>query len=90
MDEIDRLNLLFGNIKQSKKLVLKNAGVNYDRFAQVMGRKVELRAKELTAIAGQFPEFEYWILTGKELPEKGWISPMTKAAHQELGTQGKA
>ena len=90
MDEIDRLNLLFGVIDQSKKAVLEEAGVDYDRFAQILRRKVALRAKELSSIAALFPEFEYWLLSGKELPEAGQISPMTKAAQKELGTQGKA
>lgn len=90
MDEIDRLKLLFGTIDSSKKAVLEKLGIDYNRFAQVMGRKQALRAKELIQIAGEFPEHEYWILTGKEMPEVGQISPMTKAAQRELGTQRKA
>lgn len=90
MDEIDRLNLLFGCIDKSKKAVLEEAGVDYDRFAQVLRRKVALRSKELSSIAALFPEFEYWILSGKELPQAGQISPMTKAKQSELGTQRKA
>lgn len=90
MDEIDRLNLLFGYIDESKKAVLADVGIDYKRFAQVLGRKVSLRATEIIKIAGRFPEFEYWILTGKEMPEVGQISPMTQAAQRELGTQRKA
>lgn len=36
-----------------------------------MGRKQALRAKELIQIAGEFPEHEYWIRTGKEMTESG-------------------
>lgn len=90
MDEIDRLKLLFGVIDSSKKSVLEKLGIDYNRFAQVMGRKQALRANELIQIANEFPEHEYWILTGKEIPEAGQISPMTKAAQKELGTQRKA
>lgn len=90
MDEIDRLRLLFGMIEVSKKSVLEKVSIDYNRFAQVMGRKQALRAKELIQIAEEFPEFEYWILTGKEMPEVGQVSPMTKAAQKELGTQRKA
>jgi hypothetical protein len=56
----------------------------------VLRRKVALRSKELSSIAALFPEFEYWILSGKELPQAGQISPMTKATQSELGTQRKA
>src|SRR5690606_7447723 len=32
----------------------------------------------LEAISSVFPEYEYWIYTGKEMPVGGQISPMTK------------
>lgn len=90
MDEIDRLRLLFGVIEVSKKSVLEKLGIDYNRFAQVMGRRQALRANELIQIANEFPEYEYWLLTGKEIPEAGQVSPMTKIAQKELGTQRKA
>lgn len=89
MDEIDRLDLLFKFTDRSKKSVLEEAGVSYARFADVQRRKVALRASELTAIASCFPEYQYWLVFGEELPEAGQISPMTKEARERLGTQGK-
>lgn len=78
MDEIDRLRVLFSLAKCSRKSVLHKLGIDYNRFAQVMGRRQELRASELIKIAGEFPEYEYWILTGKELPAAGQHSPFSK------------
>lgn len=50
----------------------------------------EIKEEEIAAIAKLFPEYRYWLISGEELPESGQISPMTKAAMKELGTQRKA
>jgi hypothetical protein len=46
--------------------------------------------EDLEALSAVFPEYEYWIYTGKEMPSGGQISPMTKEAQRELRTQRKA
>ncbi len=58
--------------------MLEELGIDYNRFAQVMARKQALRAKELIQIAGEFPEYEYWILTGKEMPALEHRNPMSE------------
>lgn len=50
--------------------------------------QVEARRNE--AIGKAWPEYRLWIAYGDELPEAGQISPMTKKALGELGTQRKA
>lgn len=83
MDEIDRLELLFDSVDESRKELFDRLHIDYSRFAQVLGRKVSLRARELIDIAAAFPAFEYWILTGKEIPAVGQIRPMTKQEERE-------
>ncbi|HEX7762732.1 MAG TPA: hypothetical protein VF433_03885 [Cellvibrio sp.] len=80
MDEIDRLNCLWQVIGISRKSLLEKLGIDYNRFGQVMARKQALRAKELIQIAAEFPEYEYWILTGKELPIVKQSNPMSPEA----------
>lgn len=50
----------------------------------------EIKEEEINAVADLFKEYRYWLISGEELPEAGQISPMTKAAQKELGTQRKA
>ncbi|MGB3609887.1 MAG: XRE family transcriptional regulator [Cellvibrio sp.] len=50
----------------------------------------EIKEEEINAVADLFKEYRYWLISGDELPEAGQISPMTKAAQRELGTQRKA
>src|SRR5690554_5981119 len=80
MDEIDRIRLFFTLMGIKRKPLLEKLGIDYNRFAQVMGRKQALRAKELIQIAGEFPEYEYWILSGKDMPEVEQLNPMSKIA----------
>ena|GEM_PF-6707100 len=58
--------LLFGAIDTSKKAVLEKLG----KWSAVS----QLRAKELIQIAGEFPEHEYWILTGKKMLKSGQLT----------------
>ncbi len=43
-----------------------------------------MRTSELDAVLSLFPEYALWITTGKEIPEAGQISPMTKKAQRTL------
>jgi len=43
-----------------------------------------MRTSELDAVLSLFPEYALWITTGKEIPEAGQISPMTKRAQTSL------
>jgi len=59
------------------------------RWHNIKQRKV-MRTNELDAFNQIFPEYSYWLTTGKELPEAGQISPMTKRAHTRSKTAPKA
>ena len=50
----------------------------------------EIKEEEIDAIANLFKEYRFWLISGEEMPEAGQVSPMTKAAQSELGTQRKA
>lgn len=60
-----------------EELALK-AGLKYTRLRNVVGGQTLPRIEDLQAIAKVFPEYEYWIYTGKELPDCGQISPLSK------------
>ena len=45
-----------------------------------------MRASEIEALAKLWPEYAYWLTTGKEIPEVGQISPMTKKAQRGITT----
>jgi len=42
-----------------------------------------LKTEEIEAVISIFPEFAYWITTGKTIPEAGQISPEMEKARKE-------
>lgn len=82
--EIERVENL------TREELAKRMGVSYTRLRNLVGGQTKFRIDDLEALAAIFPAYEYWIYSGKELPESGQISPMTKEAQESLGTQGKA
>ena len=65
-------------------------GIDRDRWNSVKHSKAKMAASEIEALDKIWPDYSYWLATGKELPEAGQISPMTKKAQRNLKTQPKA
>ena len=76
---VNRFKVLiqFENVKLP--WLAEQTGIGKKRWANVKSEHLEMRAAEVEALAQIWPEYAYWITTGKELPESGQISPITKA-----------
>ena len=90
MELTERIKEIEKTEQLTREDLARKIGLTYTRLRNLVGGQTKFRMDDLEAIANKFPEYEYWIYTGKELPESGQISPMTKAAQKELGTQRKA
>jgi DNA-binding Xre family transcriptional regulator len=79
IEERMREIILTTNIK-SKELEIKT-GIDRDRWNNLRKTKptAKVRAEEVEALIDIFPNFAYWMTTGKEIPESGQFSPQ----HQE-------
>jgi len=90
-------------IKEANKrirILRDNQALSRAKFAEKVGLKpktlenLELGIQEvynwhLDAIAKNFPKFEYWLHTGKVLPESGQISPELEEKHRDSEKEGK-
>jgi transcriptional regulator with XRE-family HTH domain len=65
-------------------------GMTYSRWHNLMNGRGTIKSGEIKATGLAFKEYAYWLAYGEEMPEAGQVSPMTKAAQSELGTQRKA
>ena len=90
LDVIDRINLTIETERVSRDSLSQRTGISYTRWTNALQRKAKLRHEEIEAIGKAWPEYRLWLAYGEELPDAGQISPMTKAAQKELGTQRKA
>ncbi|MFC3115966.1 helix-turn-helix domain-containing protein [Cellvibrio fontiphilus] len=90
MSYIERIKEIEKAEGLSREELAMKCGMKYTRLRNVIGGQAEVRASDLAVIASAFPEYEVWLFTGKEYPNEGQISPITKITLGELGTQRKA
>jgi|TARA_B100001059_G_C17485249_1_gene403622 hypothetical protein len=83
---IDRFLLLIETEGVKFPWLERNTGIGSTRWNSVKRRTVEMRASEIEALAKLWPEYAYWLTTGKEIPEVGQISPITKKAQRGITT----
>lgn len=67
----------------------KQTGIDRYRWGNIKNGKARLSADEIDAICKIFPEYAYWITTGKTIPEAGQVSPEIEATAQSYQKQGK-
>lgn len=77
-----RDHLGYGRQEFADKTGIKKATVeNIERELQ------KINGDQISAIVETFPEYAYWLTTGKELPEVGQISPMTEKTRHEMNVK---
>ena len=90
MEYIERIKEIEKYEQLSREDLAMKCGMKYTRLRNVVGGQAEIRASDLATIASAFPEYEVWLFTGKEYPEEGQISPITKKTLSDLGKLGRA
>lgn len=81
---LDRFLILLESEGVKLPWLEEETGIGRRRWGSVKAGTVEMRASEVEALSEIWPEYGYWISTGKEIPEAGQISPMTKKAQRQL------
>lgn len=61
-------------------------GIKATTWANVRLKKIRLNEEHLEAVINLWPEYAYWITTGKTMPEAGQISPEIEEARKNLQT----
>ncbi|WP_221801965.1 hypothetical protein [Oceanobacter mangrovi] len=83
---LDRFKLLI-RIEDVKMPWLEQAtGIEKKRWSNVRDGNAKMLAAEIQALGEVWPEYAYWLASGKELPAAGQISPMTKWEQQRSQT----
>ncbi len=90
MDVLERIKAIEKAEGLNREELALKAGIKYTRLRNAIGGQVKLRHEEIEQIGNAFPEYAYWLAYGKEIPEAGQISPMTKATQEDYRQQGKA
>lgn len=79
----DRIIELFDALELTSKKMEEITGIDRYKWGNIRGRKQKVNEDYLEALNEAFPEFSYWIMTGKTIPEAGQISPEMEKARKE-------
>jgi hypothetical protein len=83
---LDRFVLLVQVENVKMPWLQEQTGVVASRWNKVKTEQNEMRASDVDALVKVWPEYAYWLVTGKELLGVGQISPLTKRAHKNNKT----
>lgn len=87
---VERLKAVLSHENMTREDLAELTGLRYTRINNAMNKRGKFDEDELELIAEKFPTFEFWLHTGKELPEAGQISPATKITQETYKGAGKA
>lgn len=78
MNPIERINLLKEHLGKTVDGLATDTGIGASRWKNIFSGKAKVRLEDIEALGKAYPEYSHWLAFGKELPESGQISPMTK------------
>jgi hypothetical protein len=80
---IERFLVIWKEERLTADWLAERTPIDAKRWYGIRNRKV-MRTSELEAVIAIWPEYAYWLTTGKEIPDSGQISPSTKQAMRRL------
>lgn len=63
-------------------------GIPKERWNSIRSRGVRASTEELDACIELWPEYAYWLTTGRTIPEAGQISPELEQLRENLARAG--
>ncbi len=79
----DRMIELFNVLEVSSRDMERSTGIDRNKWSNIRGGKQRVNEDHIEAICKIYPQFAYWLTTGKTIPEAGQISPEIEVARKE-------
>jgi hypothetical protein len=83
MNITERLNAIIEKEGANRPFLEKQTGIKSKRWTNVQSGQAKAYAEEIEAIAKIWPEYSYWLVTGKEITEVGQVSPQSKSLNKD-------
>jgi len=80
----ERLIIALDFIDLKNPALERKTGIKASDWSSLRNRRVRANEDHLTAIDEIAPEFSYWIMTGRTIPDAGQISPEIEETRQKL------
>jgi hypothetical protein len=79
----DRLIAFFNETGTTSKEMEKLTGVDREKWNAIRAGRRRVNEDDIAGFNEGFPQFAYWLTTGKTIPEAGQISPEIEMARKE-------
>lgn len=80
----DRLINFFNACGITSKDMEKLTGIDRDKWNSVRARRRRVNEDDIEAFNEAFPQYAYWLTTGKTIPEAGQVKPEAKDTKKDL------
>ncbi len=86
----DRAIEILDKSNMSNTELEKKTGIDRYKWGNLRNKKQRINEEHIEIINKLWPEYAYWLTTGKTIPEAGQISPEIEETRNNLKTAGKA
>ena len=80
----ERINILIEYKGKMPKEMEELTGTDRASWSNIKRKSIRANTDHIEGVISLWPEFSYWITTGKTIPEAGQISPEIDAKKREL------
>lgn len=71
----ERLIAFFNTADVTSREMERLTGIDREKWNAIRGKRRRVNEDDIEAFNEAFPQFAYWLTTGKTIPEAGQISP---------------
>lgn len=86
----DRIRIIYEWSGLSKRDLEQTTGIDRTIWNNVLNGRQRVNADHIEAVVKKWPEFAYWLTTGKVQPEAGNISPDIEEVRKTSAGAGQA
>lgn len=78
MSIAERIKIVIKSEGITLKWLSEQSGVGYAKWQSVFHKGTRVNEEHISAVSSMYPEYLYWVVTGKTLEQCGQISPDIK------------
>jgi len=82
----ERIKKIINYSGMSNPKIEERTGIKRESWSAMRNGRTRANEEHIEAISNLFPEFSYWLISGKTIENAGQISPEIEEARQNLRT----
>jgi len=86
----EKIRLIRESTGEGRTLFARRIGITQDALTKIENGKQRAREDAIENVAKLWPEYAYWLVTGRTDPGAGHISPAIESKTEDLDERGMA